>query len=212
MADLPDNLVATLCERAEQHYSDALPYHNWAHALEVMELVSFITSRSVVPEIVERQGLLVVAAAWHDADYHIEDLGDFTTKEERSADLAARSLPELVDEDKAILVDAILETTVSRKPKGSIYGEILHAADVGYFATSPDVFMNRVHLRRQELGNPGWSEIVSDTISFGQMVISESQALMPKILSEADADAWISRIPENLDLLRTEFAAGNLRD
>src|SRR5690554_3657830 len=136
MSDISTELQKELSARAQVHYPDVLPYHNWDHALDMMNIVADLADRSINPEIRDKRNLLIVTAAWHDADYAVEDLGQFISKEERSAHLAVKSLPELSPEDARLLYGGIIDTTVSKIPKNNLFGEVTHAADVGYFATS----------------------------------------------------------------------------
>jgi hypothetical protein len=211
MSDISPELRNELSARAEPHYPDVLAYHNWEHAVDMMSIIGKLASKSINPAIRDKQNVLVVTAAWHDADYAIEELGAFKTKEERSAVLAVESLPELSDEDKEIVYSAIIDTTVGIKPKGSIFGELAHTADVGYFAASPTHFMGRLSLMREEWGSPSWEETVSRTVRFGHMVMEESKEVLPNILSESDSDAWVGRIERNLLGLQMQLESGRLK-
>lgn len=82
MSDISSELERRLSARAEVHYPNVLSYHNWDHALDMMKIVANLADRSINPEISGKRNLLVVTAAWHDADYAIEDLGQFASKEE----------------------------------------------------------------------------------------------------------------------------------
>ena len=201
-----------LSERARSHYIDSLPYHDWRHAEDVMRIVANIADMSIDPDIRANKQLLVIAAAWHDADYHIEDLGAYGTKERRSADLIARMLPELSHAEHELIASAIIDTTVELHPKASMFGEVLHAADVGYFADDTERFMERLRLMREEWGSPDWTTTVERTIGFGKSVIAEAERLMPKILAKEHADAWIARIEHNLNYLESELRNGRLSD
>lgn len=208
--DISFELQQELSERAKKHYSNSLPYHNWDHALDMMDIVADIADRSIHPEIRGKRNLLIVTAAWHDADYAIEDLGDFESKEARSAELAVKSLPELNQEDRNLLYGGIIDTTVAKHPKGSLFGEVTHAADVGYFAASPARFMGRLILMREEWGAPSWEETVRRTVAFGATVIGEAEHVMPKVLNTADSEAWIVQISTNLENLQTDLEDGKL--
>lgn len=211
MTDISSELRRELTERAEAHYSDALPYHNWQHALDVMNSAADITSRSIASEIANKRNVLMVAAAWHDADYHLDGLGKLQTKEQRSAELVAVLLPELSAEDRELVVSGIIDTTVAKKPKDSLFGEVLHAADLGHFASTPAHFMQRLTLMREEWGFPSWEVTTDRTVSFGDTIIEEARELMPKVLSPEDAAAWVARIETNLAYLQDEFEEGRLQ-
>lgn len=210
MSDISSELREQFSVRAKVHYPNVLPYHNWDHALDMMDIVARLADRSINPEISGKRNLLVVTAAWHDADYAAENLGEFSSKEERSAYLAVKSLPELSAEDAEMLFGGIIDTTVSKTPKSNLFGEVTHAADIGYFAASPARFMSRLALMREEWGSPSWESTVERTISFGRTAIEEAKEFMPKVLSESDAYAWVSQIESNLQNLRAALDANEL--
>ena len=211
MSYISQELQDTLTERARAHYSDVLPYHNWAHAQDVMSSVAALVIKSSRPEITEKGPLLVIAAAWHDADFHLQDnIAVFATKEERSAKLAIRSLPELSQEDKNLLYSGIIDTTVSKSHKENLFGEALHAADLGYFASEQEHFMERLVLMRKEWGSPDWATTVQRTRAFGNHVIAESQKSIFEILPLADAEQWMTAIENNLDSLDQKLDRGEL--
>ena len=198
MTLISGELQYELTERARVHYPNVLPYHNWDHAKDVMASAKTIASRSVHPEIRKNGPLLVIAAAWHDADYFKADTPAFETKEKRSADLAFNSLPELNRKERLLIASAIDDTTVAKTEKDSVFGEALHLADLGYFAADHPTFINRLSRMRLEWGNPSWDETVERTKAFGGHVILEAQKVLREIYIEKDADAWIAAINKNL--------------
>lgn len=204
MNDISVNAQEELAARAKRHYTGGLPYHNWQHAQDMMKIIADIADRSIDLEVKNRRNLLVVAAAWHDADYAIEDLGEYDTKEQRSADLAVKSLPELTAEQADLVYSGIIDTTVSKTPKSNLFGEVCHLADVGYFAASYEDFIGRLELIRQEWGSPSWHETAKRTLAFGQTVLAEARAVTPRLLAESDAKAWVEQIQANLDSLQAK--------
>lgn len=212
MSHISPELRTELSERAREYYPNVLPYHNWDHALDMMDIVADLADRSINPEIKNKRNLLVVTAAWHDAQYAIEDLGEFSSKEERSAYLAVKKLPELSAEDAELLFDGIIDTTVSKTPKTNLFGEVTHAADVGYFAATPERFMARLALMRQEWGSPTWDVTIERTVAFGRKIIEDTKEFMPKVLSKEDSDAWISQIVMNLENLQAALNSNTLEN
>lgn len=202
--------TSELAWRAKSRYSDAYAYHDWKHAEDVMRIVANIADMSIDPYIQAHKDLLVIAGAWHDVDYHIEDLGEYESKELRSADLAARMLPELSDEERDLVTSGIIDTTVEKHPKSGLFGEVLHAADIGYLADDTDRFMERLGLMRVEWGSPDWKTTVDRTCGFGLTVVEEMRPLMQKILKHDEASQWISNIEKNLAYLQAELYNGNL--
>lgn len=206
MSDISGGLRLALVARAKAHYPDALPYHNWEHARDVMTHAESLAGQSDNPEIKGKRNLLVVAAAWHDADYAIEGLGQFDSKEERSADLVARKLVELTEEDRQLVAGGIIDTTVDKWPKDNLFGAALHFADVGYFSALPEYFMRRLVLMHEEWGSPARSVTVERTVKFGQVIIKEAEQTMPHILPSFASNAWISSVESNLAYLQSNFS------
>ena len=116
MSELSRQSLQRLLEDAEQHYSDEMPYHDWTHVLDVMghadELADMAES---VGNDLDRDALLL-AAAWHDADYHLP-LEGVGSREERSAVLARSRIMwhdiYLADD----VASAIMDTKVDKSPK-----------------------------------------------------------------------------------------------
>lgn len=200
MTYITPELQNRLTTRAQEHYTDALPYHNWQHARDVMVTASNIAMTSTVPEIFDNRPLLVIAAAWHDADYHLPDVGS-VTKEERSAELAVSLLQELTIEDRDLIASGILDTTVAKTEKDSLFGEVLHVADLGYFANSYPDFLNRLSLMRAEWGSPDWEITKERTLKFGAHVIDETHKSLAKVLPAHAAVEWVDAIRNNLTRL-----------
>jgi len=147
---------------AESQYNDALPYHTWGHAQEVMESLKGLLARmerrgNRFPEA-KRNGL-IVAAAWHDVRFGGEYAKNgFDSEEAFAAYQAARYL-EQQGADSAVIAfveDAILATrhnTQHRSPAGLA----LHRADIdniggpyaGFLATNTSLFQEA-----EVFGNP----------------------------------------------------------
>lgn len=204
MTSISAELLTTLTERARPHYSDTLPYHNWEHAREVMSAAAKIALSTTHPDIARNAHLLVIAAAWHDADFHLEDTSEFASKEERSAALAIENLPELSSEDRGMIASGIIDTTVAKTQKESVFGEALHLADLSYFAADHEHFMNRLLAMHLEWGNVRWDETVKRTLVFGRHVIDEAQKSAFEILPKARAEAWVENIQTNLTSLESK--------
>ncbi len=195
--------VAELCEVAEDYYSDELPYHNWAHVLDVMRHADEIADLAEQAGVRVNPDTLQVAAAWHDADYH-EPLAHFTSKEWRSAILARDAMRRYgIDDDTTADVScAIIDTTVDKRPKFNELGIALHYADIGYLA-DPDYnrFFERLDLLRQEYGAPHWQTMIDRTRRFGAQVIVEAGEELPQVIGVENTGLWIARLRHNLDKL-----------
>jgi hypothetical protein len=201
MSELSRQSLQRLLEDAEQHYSDEMPYHDWTHVLDVMghadELADMAES---VGNDLDRDALLL-AAAWHDADYHLP-LEGVGSREERSAVLARSRIMwhdiYLADD----VASAIMDTKVDKSPKSSSLGIALHYADVGYLASPMyGKFFRRLDLMRQEwgAGEDEWDEVTERTCRFGRYVISEAREELIQILSLSDVERWTVRVEINLE-------------
>lgn len=63
---------------------------------------------------------------------------------------------------------------------------------------------------REEWGSPSWETTVARTVSFGEVIVEDAKELMPKVLSKADADAWVLGIERNLRDLQVALDADKL--
>lgn len=210
MTLISPELQQALVDRAQAHYPDVLAYHNWQHAQDVMEAATRISANTTEPEVGQNGSLLVIAAAWHDADYYIPDGEEFATKEQRSAALALRSLPELSLGENALIASGIIDTTVNKHRKSTLFGEALHLADLGYFAVDTETFMDRLERMREEWGSPDWDIVVSRTRTFGAQVITEARKTTAAILPKDMADEWVGTIQANLAYLKEQQRRGQL--
>ena len=87
-------------------------YHNWKHVSHVMSSLEDLLSESTLDR--EHKVDLMIAAAWHDADYAIGKEGH----EARSAELAAKVLEKegLAEERIKRVKRLILSTAMAHKP------------------------------------------------------------------------------------------------
>ncbi len=204
MTYITPELQSTLVERARQHYSDELAYHTWTHAEDVMNNIASLALQSTSLEVIEDTPLAVIAGAWHDVLYHVRDMRGFATKEQRSATLALRSLPELTPDDRYRLASAIIDTTVAKTQKDSTLGKLVTAGDTGYFAAPYPHFTDRLSLMVEEWGDVNWEEAIERTVKFGNFLIGEEAKNLPEFLPPAVIQARFDRIRSNLDTLQND--------
>ncbi len=210
MSELPSAKVDEYVERARPHYQvpgpeqpDALPYHNWGHAVDVYWQADELAQRSrkrVGAQV--NRSLLLVAAAWHDAGYHLP-LDGFPTREHRSAALARQALLELSEVEQGIIASSIIDTTVNKQPKSNHQGIALHFADVGYMAAGNyELFLDSLSKMRQEWGSPSWDDTITRTTSFARDLIDEAETDLSQILTAEDLEVWVARVESNIAMLQ----------
>ena len=207
MSELPREQVEEYVGRARQYYQmpgpEALPYHNWGHAVDVYwhaDDLARMSRRKLGSQV--NRSLLLVAAAWHDAGYHVP-LEGFPTKEYRSAALARAAMPELTEEEQGIIAASIIDTTVNKHPKFGNQGITLHFADIGYMAApSYEVFLDSLGKMREEWGAPSWNETVARTTAFAEQLLQEAQSDLARILTAEDLEVWVARLETNIAFLQ----------
>lgn len=118
-------------------------YHNKGHGIDVMKAANCLLDQVPAGLFTEReQGLLLLAAAWHDAGYG-DGLSEYPEgidekEKERYAvhlfrQYAERELPELTGDDKDFIERAIMGTVVGpNADRTTPEAALLHMADVGH--------------------------------------------------------------------------------
>ena len=203
MSELPRQTVFQLVDRAEQHYSNEMPYHNWSHALDVIGHADEIADMAESAGNALDRDALLLGAAWHDADYHLPlEVG--RSREERSALLARLCIRQYDTYLADRVASAIIDTTVDKRPKSSMLGVALHYADVGYLASSAyGRFFRRLDYMRIEKGvsDDEWRVFADKTRRFGRLVIDRAQEELSQIIGQDGVQVWVGRITDNLDKL-----------
>lgn len=123
--------------------SDEYPYHNKRHGVDVMKAADWLFDQVPAGLFAEReQGLLLLAAAWHDAGYgdsaaeYPKGIGK--KEKERYAvhlfrEYAERAMPELTDDNKDFIERAIMGTLVGPEAdRTTPEAALLHMADIGF--------------------------------------------------------------------------------
>lgn len=155
---MPDQALTTpqlteaMLERAPKYYSD-LPYHNYyGHVLQTLRDFKVIYKWLDSKNIPIDYDLGVISLAYHDANYHEDNVSlGFETKEELSASIAESDLIELGANTDTILevTGAIIATTAGKKPKTNLE-KAVRLADVGNVSGDPTVFLYNTYLLMQE--------------------------------------------------------------
>lgn len=196
-------LEQKLIADAKDQYINSLPYHNWSHALDVITNAAELCDRASKFGAQVDRSLLLIAAAWHDADYYLPVEGESRTREERSADLVHEKLTDLSEEKREIIKSAIIDTTVGKESIDSTMGILLHFADIGYFAY-PDhaKFLDRMQKWQQE-NNYSDEEVVKMTRKFGRYIVDEAHKYLPVAIGNSGSRKWIDRVEANITQLQS---------
>ncbi len=138
--------VKRACERYPK-----LPYHNPEHMKDVMqsvgELVELLPSDGY-PRVISpwQEGLLVLAAAWHDAGFDDEAAQTYPTKEEYAIVLMKEDVKsndiDLTDREIAFLDRAIRGTIMvpALQQRDTPEAKLLHHADMAYMTADWETF------------------------------------------------------------------------
>lgn len=199
-----EELEADLVQRAQPHYTDELPYHNWGHAEDVINNAAVLHEQS--NEIGKRanKSLLMIAAAWHDADYHLPVDADGGTREERSAELATDQLDELSERDREVVAKAIIDTTAGKPSLETVTGVLLHFADIGYFAYEDHSEFRRRLRDWQNENEYSDEETLQLTKRFGSAVVTQAFNILPAVLDDRQVLDWVGRVRKNIYLLEED--------
>lgn len=133
---------------ARSYYRD-LPYHNFSHALNVMQKCQELIKRSNKYRVKVNEDAILIAALFHDAGY--ADKTDRISKEEHSADIAEEELVKLGCAKDFIekVKKTIISTRYNEIPK-TPEEKILRAADLSGFAGDYDKFLGNNKLLKRE--------------------------------------------------------------
>lgn len=195
-------------EAAQQHYSYELPYHNWNHAEAVIGAVERVVDRAAERGINLSKQALRVAAAWHDAGYHI-DTHTFETKEHYSLSLLEDYLEDnpVSTADRTIMSEAILGT-IHGNPERTQYGLALHYADVENIGGPRDDFIaNSLLLYEEANGRSAtpisWASYVEGSSRFLEQVVEQSRNELPLLGEPTRVEgSFDTSATENLRSLR----------
>lgn len=165
---------------AQGHYTDAYRYHNWSHAVSVMEGVDTIADKLEAQGIKIARNTLRIAAAWHDAGYHRNHAAlDFSTKEEYSAALLGDYLQDkpVTNLQRNLMQTAIIATWHHHAELRTPPQIILHRADIANIGGPTDAFIENNILLLQEARHkgvyPSWRQHLAQTDSFVRLLVAE---------------------------------------
>lgn len=197
---------------AQHYYSDRLPYHNWSHAVAVMEEVDKLSERLSRRTRRLARGALHIAAAWHDAGFHEDHtkLG-FETKEHYSAALAEHYLKaQGADDSTRKVVRVAILGTIHSAERPSINAVILHRADV---ANIGDTYKNFLaaniklwHEHSLLNGTPvSWADHQRSSARFVEFSAQESLRELPRLGEPiGQPDSYDTNARRNAQLLLQE--------
>jgi len=179
--------LADLILPAKDHYSAALPYHNWQHALDVMKGAQELIERLSQKGIVVDRPVIMVAAAWHDAGYH-EDYKKrgYKTKEHFSAALAADFLEQAsVSHEIIKKVQIAILGTIHYAKREELEALVLHRADIANIGSDYKAFRHNNSLLYKEVAlhgkQPAWPDWMQGTADLIDKLVAEAKQELPRL-------------------------------
>lgn len=171
-----------LIAQAEPFYNPELPYHNWNHAVEVMEASGrWLEQSPVLRNDTELADFLLVAAAWHDAGHDHTIPKKFASKEAYSVHLMQEALGSQISEDEfEELEEAILGTRFNTERESDI-ALLLHYADIDNIGHEYDDFYAHNMLLWEERGRPEWATWTADNTKVIRQLAHEASMELPLI-------------------------------
>jgi len=192
-------------EVVAKHYID-LPYHNFEHALDVVERTKTLIERCQKYNIQIDQQAVILSALFHDAGYNQNyETAGFDSKEELSAVLAEQELNKLGFDSKLIdTVKACIIATHRNRPFETIEQKVLRAADLAGLAGPYEEFAansnllkrEQEYLQARQITDDEWKETVRQLIEF---YLSQDIVLTPEHNDEDGVSIFHSRAQTNLD-------------
>ncbi|MGQ0658666.1 MAG: hypothetical protein ACT4NU_11340 [Chromatiales bacterium] len=200
---------------AARLYGEALPYHNFRHALEAVCVGAEIVARCRTEGVPIDERVVYYALLFHDAGYHEDHVAmGHATKEDYSAALAAAVLRERGAPDDTIkeVVAAILATHrdavfVTTEQKA------VRAADLAGLAANYERFRtNSENLKTEwELLHKrsiSWCEWISRATGVIEFVLTQDIRLTQHYADPLGGSAFHNRTRANLERLRREKCGG----
>ncbi len=206
-------------EELEQYaatlYSDALPYHNFNHALDCITAGRELMRRCREEGVAVDEAVVYYALLFHDAGYHEDHLRKgHPTKEAYSAALAEEALRRrgLPPATVRKVTDAILATRRDARFV-SVEQKVVRAADLAGLAADYGVFRSNTEKLKTEyeilMGRPvswdEWIDMADEVLSF---FLSQDIRLTRYYFDENGDSIFHKRTRANLDRLRAERSSG----
>lgn len=194
-----------LIDRAKPFYDDDLPYHGWPHAEQVMRDSSRIIREMGHYSLHVDEGLVLVAAAWHDAGHEDAQADNFESREHYAVWLAKQHIGPDLGDDFEVIERAIMATRfgVERTQAEEI---ILHYADLANVGYEYDAFFECSTRLWREYGSPEWSKFVEKGSRVILQTADEAERELPLIGLPIDAlSSFPARARANVARLQTEM-------
>ena len=161
-------LVDRLADTARELYDDSLPYHNFAHAVEVLNESMRLADLCTENGIYVNRRVLAAAALLHDANYYQDSANRFKTKEEYSQYIARNILPFFdYDIEEIELVEDCIKGTELGMSCTSIEAKIIRRADIGNVSRNREELLAKTlafsleEIQMKGLENIDWDSIVN---------------------------------------------------
>lgn len=198
-------------QRVARLYSDALPYHNFGHALVVAGAGEEIVRRCREEGIRIEDDVVYYALLLHDAGYHENHLAlGYASKEAYSAQLARELLAEFgISARKIAKVAAAILSTMRDASFRSVEQKAVRAADLSGLAADYETFLRNSRLLHREVelltGKPlSWSVWVAQVAKTMQFYLSQEIRLTSYYINNNGESAFHRALEDNLARLMRE--------
>jgi hypothetical protein len=195
---------------AAESYYDALPYHNFSHATEVLWTSMALADECAAHDVVVNRSVLLGAALFHDAGFHTSMEGH-ASKEAHSVALFKEEAPCLgFNDDQIERIERAILATKFGNTAHALEDKIIVRADLDNIGGDyKRLFMRKTELLRQEslLLNNEADEPFSRVIFLKNSIKILATYLSNDLsLGEFDNQRWRRRAHRNLMRLSVEFA------
>ncbi|MFO1436198.1 MAG: hypothetical protein U1F34_07580 [Gammaproteobacteria bacterium] len=196
-------------------YNPALPYHNFAHALEAVSAGEVILQRCREDGVNVDEQTVYYSLLFHDAGYHEEPATyGFPTKEEYSASLAAKMLPQFgVDANTIEMVVAAIRATHRDATFSTNEQKVVRAADLAGLAADYEIFRRNSECLKEEWAYLhgraiSWEKWLEETRTIIGFFLSQDIRLTRYYLDTEGNSVFHRRTEENLRRLHEEKIGG----
>jgi len=201
----------TLEAAARRYYSQALPYHNFEHALAAVEHGRRLVERCHEAGLDVDGEVVYLALLFHDAGYEDDEAAlGFASKEAYAADIAARTLKERGFDPSTI--DRVVRAILSTEHGASfdfVEQKVVRAADLAGLAADFETFRTNAQALRTEVRilygeEIPWRDWVERVCARLEFYLGQDIHLTDHYFGPDGRSAFHSALSDNLARLRAD--------